>query len=123
MGMFVIKRDGRKEPVKFDKITARINKLSYGLNPRFCDPVRAVVVGPWLVAKLGRRARGARGAGGAARGAPKQQCVPTMGARFLNARPPSPAGLDAQAPRRDRSPTPQRRCWSRKRWPPASTAA
>ena len=39
MGMFVIKRDGRKEPVKFDKITARINKLSYGLNPRFCDPV------------------------------------------------------------------------------------
>lgn len=39
--MYVIKRDGRKEPVKFDKITARINKLSYGLNPRFCDPVSA----------------------------------------------------------------------------------
>ena len=37
--MFVIKRDGRKEPVHFDKITARITKLSYGLNPDFCDPV------------------------------------------------------------------------------------
>ena len=24
----------------FDKITARITKLSYGLNPEFCDPVR-----------------------------------------------------------------------------------
>ena len=31
--MYVIKRDGRKEPVKFDKITARIKKLCYGLNP------------------------------------------------------------------------------------------
>ncbi|MCB0396903.1 MAG: ribonucleoside-diphosphate reductase subunit alpha [Flavobacteriales bacterium] len=30
--MYVIKRDGRKEQVMFDKITARINKLSYGLN-------------------------------------------------------------------------------------------
>lgn len=29
----VIKRDGRREPVKFDKITARIKKLSYGLDP------------------------------------------------------------------------------------------
>ncbi len=38
--MFVIKRDGRKEPVAFDKITARIKKLSYGLNDDFCDPVR-----------------------------------------------------------------------------------
>ena len=37
--MFVIKRDGRKEQVHFDKITARITKLSYGLNPDFCDPV------------------------------------------------------------------------------------
>lgn len=33
--MFVIKRDGRKEPVHFDKITARINKLSFGLNSTF----------------------------------------------------------------------------------------
>jgi hypothetical protein len=39
--MYVVKRDGRKEPVKFDKITARINKLSYGLNTQFCDPVSA----------------------------------------------------------------------------------
>lgn len=38
--MFVLKRDGRKEPVHFDKITARITKLSYGLNTDFCDPVR-----------------------------------------------------------------------------------
>lgn len=36
---FVVKRDGRKEPVHFDKITARITKLSYGLNSDFCDPV------------------------------------------------------------------------------------
>lgn len=31
--MYVIKRDGRREPVKFDKITARIKKLCYGLSP------------------------------------------------------------------------------------------
>ena len=31
--MYVIKRDGRKEAVKFDKITARIKKLCYGLDP------------------------------------------------------------------------------------------
>lgn len=30
--MYVLKRDGRKEAVKFDKITARIKKLCYGLN-------------------------------------------------------------------------------------------
>ena len=30
--MYVIKRDGRKESVKFDKITARIQKLCYGLS-------------------------------------------------------------------------------------------
>ena len=29
--MFVLKRDGRKEPIMFDKITARIRKLNYGL--------------------------------------------------------------------------------------------
>jgi ribonucleoside-diphosphate reductase alpha chain len=37
--MYVIKRDGRKEPVMFDKVTARINKLSYGLDQTFVDPV------------------------------------------------------------------------------------
>lgn len=30
--MYVLKRDGKKESVKFDKITARIQKLCYGLN-------------------------------------------------------------------------------------------
>jgi len=38
--MYVLKRDGRKEAVKFDKITARINKLSYGLHPQYVDPVK-----------------------------------------------------------------------------------
>jgi len=33
MEMHVVKRDGRKQPVKFDKITARIKKLAYGLDP------------------------------------------------------------------------------------------
>ena len=31
--MYVVKRDSRKEPVKFDKITARIIKMCYGLDP------------------------------------------------------------------------------------------
>ncbi len=31
--MYVIKRNGRKESVKFDKVTARIEKLSYKLSP------------------------------------------------------------------------------------------
>jgi ribonucleoside-diphosphate reductase alpha chain len=35
--MHVIKRDGRKESVKFDKITARIQKLCYGLS-NLVDP-------------------------------------------------------------------------------------
>jgi ribonucleoside-diphosphate reductase alpha chain len=38
--MYVIKRDGHKEPVSFDKITDRIKKLCYGLN----DLVDAVKV-------------------------------------------------------------------------------
>ena len=37
--MFVIKRDGTRESVKFDKITARIQKLSYGLEPTHVDPI------------------------------------------------------------------------------------
>ncbi len=36
--MFVIKRDGRNVPVSFDKITARIKCLVYGLSP-LVDPV------------------------------------------------------------------------------------
>ena len=35
--MYVVKRDGRKESVKFDKITARITKLCYGLNSDYVD--------------------------------------------------------------------------------------
>lgn len=37
--MFVIKRDGKRESVKFDKITARIEKLCYSLNPALVDPI------------------------------------------------------------------------------------
>ena len=40
--MFVIKRDGRKEAVKFDKITARISKLCYGLDG-LVDPVKVAM--------------------------------------------------------------------------------
>lgn len=36
--MDVIKRNGRREPVKFDKITARIQKLCYGLDQDHIDP-------------------------------------------------------------------------------------
>ncbi|CEG71065.1 Putative Ribonucleoside-diphosphate reductase [Rhizopus microsporus] len=39
MPMFVVKRDGRHERVAFDKITARINKLCYGLDMNYIDPV------------------------------------------------------------------------------------
>ncbi|HRD37709.1 MAG TPA: ribonucleoside-diphosphate reductase subunit alpha, partial [Bacteroidia bacterium] len=38
--MFVIKRDGTRESVKFDKITARIQKLSYSLDPTHVDPIQ-----------------------------------------------------------------------------------
>ncbi len=37
--MYVIKRDGSKESIKFDKITARIQKLCYGLDPVHVGPV------------------------------------------------------------------------------------
>jgi ribonucleoside-diphosphate reductase alpha chain len=37
--MFVIKRDGRRESVKFDKITSRIERLSYGLDTNYVQPV------------------------------------------------------------------------------------
>jgi ribonucleoside-diphosphate reductase alpha chain len=40
--MFVVKRDGRKEAVKFDKITARVQKLCYGLND-LVDPVEVAM--------------------------------------------------------------------------------
>lgn len=37
--MYVIKRDGSRASVSFDKITSRITKLCYGLDPKFVDPV------------------------------------------------------------------------------------
>lgn len=37
--MQVVKRDGREESVKFDKVTARIEKLCYSLDPEHVDPV------------------------------------------------------------------------------------
>ena len=37
--MHVIKRDGRMEPVQFDKITARLKKLVYGLDEKYIDVV------------------------------------------------------------------------------------
>jgi ribonucleoside-diphosphate reductase alpha chain len=37
--MLVIKRDGRRESVKFDKITARIEKLCYGLDMKYVEPI------------------------------------------------------------------------------------
>jgi ribonucleoside-diphosphate reductase alpha chain len=40
--MYVIKRDGHKEPVMFDKITDRIKKLCYGLND-LVDPVKVAM--------------------------------------------------------------------------------
>lgn len=37
--MYVLKRDGRRESVKFDKITARIEKLCYGLDMKYVEPL------------------------------------------------------------------------------------
>ena len=37
--MYVVKRDGKREPVMFDKITARVRKLCYGLND-LVDPIK-----------------------------------------------------------------------------------
>ena len=41
--MYVIKRDGRRESVKFDKITARIEKLCYGLDGTYVQPVEVAM--------------------------------------------------------------------------------
>ena len=40
--MYVLKRDGRNEPIMFDKITARVRKLCYGLN-ELVDPVKVAM--------------------------------------------------------------------------------
>ena len=41
--MLVLKRDGHRESVKFDKITARIEKLCYGLDPKLVNPVEVAM--------------------------------------------------------------------------------
>ena len=38
--LYVIKRNGMRENVMFDKITSRIKKLCYGLSDRYVDPVQ-----------------------------------------------------------------------------------
>jgi ribonucleoside-diphosphate reductase alpha chain len=45
--MFVIKRNGKQESIKFDKITARIEKLSYSLSPlvNVIDVAKKVIEG------------------------------------------------------------------------------
>jgi len=46
--MLVVKRDGRRESVKFDKITARIEKLCYGLDLKYIEPIevaKKVIIG------------------------------------------------------------------------------
>lgn len=45
--MYVIKRNGKKESIKFDKITARIEKLSYSLSPmvNIIDVAKKVIEG------------------------------------------------------------------------------
>jgi ribonucleoside-diphosphate reductase alpha chain len=37
--MQVIKRSGKREDVSFDKITARVKKLCYGLDPNYVEPI------------------------------------------------------------------------------------
>ena len=41
--MFVIKRDGTRESVKFDKITARIQKLCYGLESTHVEAIKVAM--------------------------------------------------------------------------------
>ena len=42
--MYVVKRNGDRQEVHFDKITSRIKKLCYGLNADYVDPVREAAV-------------------------------------------------------------------------------
>src|SRR6201990_2212284 len=45
--MYVIKRNGKKESIKFDKVTARLEKLSYSLSPlvNVIDVAKKVIEG------------------------------------------------------------------------------
>lgn len=62
--MKVVKRDGRREDVHMDKITARIRNLCDGLDARFIDPVRG---GARALAEGRGQGRG-QGQGGKGRG-------------------------------------------------------
>ena len=37
--MQVIKRNGKREDVSFDKITARVKKMCFGINQKYVDPI------------------------------------------------------------------------------------
>jgi ribonucleotide reductase alpha subunit len=39
INMYVIKRDGQKQDVRFDSITSRVRRLCNGLDPNYVDPV------------------------------------------------------------------------------------
>ena len=54
--MFVVKRNGKKEPVHFDKITARITKLCYGLP----DKIQPILVAQKVCSCSGARLRCSR---------------------------------------------------------------
>ena len=56
--MYIIKRDGRKESVHFDKITSRISKLCYGLNPKVRPIFWSVMKLNFLGAKLNEGGQG-----------------------------------------------------------------
>jgi ribonucleoside-diphosphate reductase subunit M1 len=39
MSYYIVKRSGKHESVHFDKITSRVSKLCFGLDPKYVDPV------------------------------------------------------------------------------------
>lgn len=45
MSMYVVKRGGRRESVHFDKITSRVSKLCYGLDPKVSETRIIVALG------------------------------------------------------------------------------
>ncbi len=51
---YVIKRNGKQESIKFDKVTARLQKLSYGLSPliNVIDVAKKLLKGSMMVCEL-----------------------------------------------------------------------
>ena len=107
--MYVVKRDGRKEPVMFDKITARVRKLCYGLN-NLVDPVKVamrVIEGLYdgvttseldnLAAETAAAVEGQNGANDCARAT-----VAAVGLRRSNRRNPQFTGHRSDPDRRGR---------------------